>query len=356
MIDGRNDLRGRGRGIVRVALGALVVAGLAVTPSRAHAQASADAEQLFRDAKAQMKAGKIAEACAAFEASEKAEHNLATVLSLGDCREKNQQYASAWALFLQADSQTRSDASKGSMNLVAKKRAAALEPRLSYLTINVPDESRVEGLVVLRDDVPVDPGAWNRAIPVDGGEHLISGRAPGHEEWSTKIKVGAESDKQAVEVPKFKELPKLVNPPPDDHGGGGAVEEPSPFTPRRKIALGILAGGVAAAGVGIGFGISARGLRSDALATCPPNSCNQQNAVDANALNNTARKRSVVANVGLGVAGAAVIASAVLWYLSPPESPDAPADANSPSTPTSTSLQIVPVIGETNGLVLMRNF
>src|SRR5262245_22167350 len=113
-------------------------------------QASLEAEQLFRDGKALMKAGEPTEACAAFEASEKIEHNIATVLSLADCREKNQQYASAWALFLQAESQTRTDPSKAAPNSTAKARAEALEPRLSYLTINVSDESRVTDLKLIR--------------------------------------------------------------------------------------------------------------------------------------------------------------------------------------------------------------
>src|ERR1041384_5892582 len=118
-----------------------------------------------------MKEGKHAEACAAFEGSERAEHNVATVLSLADCREKNKQYASAWALFLQADSQTRSDPSKAVLNTTAKNRARALESKLSYLTINVPDESRIPELVVSRDGAPVDPAEWNRSIPADGRPH-----------------------------------------------------------------------------------------------------------------------------------------------------------------------------------------
>ncbi len=303
---------------------ALSAIALAAIAPRVHAQASPEAEQLFREGKQAMKDGKIAEACAAFEASEKAENNVATVLSLADCREKNKQYASAWALFLQADSQTRSDASKSAMNAVAKKRATALEPRLSYLTINVPDESRIEGLIVTRDDEVVDPGAYNRSIPVDGGEHVIAGKAPGHEPWSTKVTVGAENDKKAVEVPKFKELPKLVNPPPDDHHVEQIIQqaappEPSPFTPRRKIALAVVGGGVVAAGVGIGLGIDARNLRSDALATCPPSACTPDDAASANALNDRARKRALYANVAFGASAVAVIAAGVLWWTGAPD-------------------------------------
>src|SRR5258706_2505083 len=134
----------------------LVVCAL---PAHAWGQASPQAEALFRDGKQLMKDGKIADACAAFEGSERAEHNIATVLSAADCREKNQQYASAWALFLQAESQTRSDPSKQMLNTTARTRANALEPKLSYLTIEVPD--RVPELVIGRDGNGVDAAEWN---------------------------------------------------------------------------------------------------------------------------------------------------------------------------------------------------
>jgi hypothetical protein len=242
-----------------------------LAPALAWGQASPQAETLFRDGKRLMKDGKLAEACAAFEGSERAEHNLATVMSLADCREKNGQLASAWALFLRAESMTRSDPAKQTLNTTAKTRAIALEPKLSYLTINVPDESRIADLVVTRDGASVDTAEWNRAIPVDGGEHVVAGRAPGHESWSTTVKLTATADRQAVEVPKFKELPKLAHVEPEaPKVTASAPEEPSLVTPRRKIAIAIAAGGVVAAGVGIGFGLDARSLRDEALATCPP--------------------------------------------------------------------------------------
>jgi hypothetical protein len=290
-----------------------------LAPTLAWGQASPQAETLFRDGKRLMKEGKLAEACAAFEGSERAEHNLATVMSLADCREKNGQLASAWALFLRAESMTRSDPAKQTLNTTAKTRAIALEPKLSYLTINVPDESRIAELVVTRDGAVVDTAEWNRAIPVDGGEHVIAGRAPGHEPWSTTVHMTAATDRQAVEVPKFKELPKLAHVEPPEPKPASRPDEPSQVTPRRKIAIAIAAGGVVAAGIGIGFGLDARSLRDEALATCPASACTALGAAAAAHENDRARTRALVANVGFGVAGGAVVAGAVLWFLSPPE-------------------------------------
>jgi hypothetical protein len=319
------------------------------TPIAAWGQASPQAEALFRDGKRLMKTGQLAEACAAFEGSERAEHNVATVLSLADCREKNHQYASAWALFLQADSQTRSDPSRAVMNTTAKNRARALESKLSYLTINVPDESRISELVVTRDGAPVDPAEWNRSIPADGGSHVVAGKAPGHESWSTTVTLRPEADKQSVEVPKFKALPEIVNKPAHDApagAGGVTVEkrlpEPSPFTMKREIGLGVAAGGVVALGIGVGLGLSANSLHSEALSTCPPSACSPKNAADAQSTNNRAVSRGHFATAAFIVAGAAVGAGAALWIIGGPESPGAVA--------------IAPQVGASSGLAVVGRF
>jgi hypothetical protein len=319
-----------------------------VLPITAWGQASPQAEALFRDGKRLMKDGKLAEACAAFEGSERADHNVATVMSLADCREKNRQYASAWALFLQADSQTRSDPTKAMLNTTAKNRARVLEPKLSYLTINVPDESRIPELVVTRDGAPVDRAEWNRSIPADGGSHVIAGKAPGHESWSTTVTLRSEGDKQAVEVPRFKALPEIVNKPAhdaalQDEDGLRSASEPSPFTLRRKIGIGVAAGGVAVGlGLGIGFGFKADSLHRDAVTTCPPAACSPEGARDAQSKNDKARSYALGANIGYGVAGAALVAGTVLWFLGRPESP--------------TEVAIAPQVGNTSGVVVMGRF
>src|SRR5882724_2573792 len=109
---------------------------LALLGSTAHAQpAGAQAETLFRQGKDLMAKGKIAEACAAFDASQKLDPTIATLLNQAACREKNNQFATAWGLFLEAERQTRSAADPKTQQLhqVAAGKAAKLEPRLSTL-------------------------------------------------------------------------------------------------------------------------------------------------------------------------------------------------------------------------------
>jgi len=84
-----------------------VLAALALS-APAHAQSSgAQAETLFRQGKDLLAKGQIAEACAAFDASQKLDPNIATLLNQAACREKNGQLATAWGLFLDAERQTR---------------------------------------------------------------------------------------------------------------------------------------------------------------------------------------------------------------------------------------------------------
>ena len=187
--------------IAALALARSVAAQPAGTPA-----AGAQAEVLFRDGKQLMKNGRYADACAAFDASEKLDPTAATVLNQADCREKNGQLATAWGLFLEAERATRGKPDESSMQMhnVAVDHAAKLEPRLSTLTIAVPDDSKVGGLEIVRGSEVVDSAEWNKTLPVDGGTYRVTARAPGNSEWSTMITIAGERDAKAIEIPRLK--------------------------------------------------------------------------------------------------------------------------------------------------------
>src|SRR5512143_948297 len=159
----------------KIAVAALCMITAARTNVRAQSS-TAQAEALFRQGKDLIARGKIAEACAAFDASQKLDPTIATLLNQAACREKNGQLATAWGLFLDAERQSRAatDDATRQLHQVATDHAAKLEPRLSTLTITVPAENRVGGLEILRNNELVDPGAWNKALPVDGGTYQIT--------------------------------------------------------------------------------------------------------------------------------------------------------------------------------------
>jgi hypothetical protein len=325
-------------------LGAMVAAvtmmGL-VASSTARAQsAAAQAEILFRQGKDQLAKGQIAEACAAFDASQKLEPTIATLLNQASCREKNGQLATAWGLFVEAARQTRTatDDAGRQMHRSASERAAKLEPRLSTLTITVLPENRIGGLEILRDNEVVDPGAWNRALPIDGGTYRITARAPGNAAWSSTVTIAAERDTKMVETPRLKaaEIGEPPPPPRPEAKPARVVRARKPVeSPRSRLVPLVLGGAtLALAGTAVGFELSSRSVYDRAKGE--PDDARQAS------LWHSANTRRYVAE-SLGVAGIGCAGVAVWWLLRGPERAPAAADP----------VTIAPVIGDGRvGLVL----
>ena len=312
-------LRARAPSIAAISAFAILL----TVSATAHAQ-NAAAESLFNDGERLMKEGKLTEACQAFEDSNRIEARAGTLINLGLCREHTNQLASAWSAFKDALTRVKDPNKKQ----LATEHANAIEPRLSYLTISVPDESRVDGLALTRNAGAVDPVLWNRAIPVDGGTYVIAGHAPGHEQWSTSVVVPNEGGKISVEVPRFKDLTKLMTPakpepqltPPvetDEPSTGGGM-----FTPKRKIALGVGGVGVAAIAVGIVFGLQARSDKNDAFELCPDPATPCADGNKASALTRDGHSKALAADAAYGVGAAALIGAGVLWFLGAPTEAD----------------------------------
>jgi hypothetical protein len=333
--------------VILLALGAL-----------ARAQ-TAEAEALFREGKRLMKRGETAQACEKFAASERLEPKVGTELNLALCRERNGQLATAWVMYIKAAAAAKRAGNDGKREAEARRRAAAIEPRLVYLTISVPRANRVDGLVIRRNTTELDPALWDQKVPVDPDEYTISGEAPGHEPWSTTVVITAKNKK--VEVPALEKSAKQVaahgeqpqpagtaaegdvrhatsgnetSQPADPpaHGNDHAARRearPSGMTGLRKasIVIGII--GVAAVGVGVGFGLHANNLEDQASAICPGTACGDAHAID---LNKTARRNALIANAGYLGGGAVAAGAVVMWLLGSPE-------------PLHESVSIVPALG-----------
>jgi hypothetical protein len=307
-------------------------------PSLALAQqAGAQAETLFRQGRDLMAAGKLPEACSAFAESEKLEPAVTTLLNLAGCREKNHQIATAWGLFLEAERQTReaTNAADRQLHDVAKKRAAALEPRTSKLEIDVPDASKVDHLEIKRGDDPVDSGAWGRALPVDGGTYTISASAQGFETWSTQITLAAEKDSKKVDVPKLVALPPqstpapIATPVPVDRGVHATVH----VAPSRTLPIAVGAGAVVLLGGALGSD-----LWGDSTYNAAKAEMTSQSRRDS--LYDSANTKRYAA-IGLGVGGVAAAGVAVWLFLRPGSHQDE---------------QAVRVVPTHNGVAVMGGF
>ncbi len=324
-------------------LAALTTTALLVLAGSALAQ-SAEAEALFREGKELLKQGQMAEACAKFDASDRIEPSVGTELNAADCHEKNGKLATAWATFLRAASNAGKAGNDKMREAEARRRASLLQPRLSYLTISVPETSRVPGLVIRRDADVVDPGLWNTGFPVDTGAYEIAGQAPGHEAWSTKVTIAGEGEKKSVEVPRFKAIEALMTqenqragtPPagvtePRDE----AYASPGMLTPMRKAAIGVAAVGVVGLGGSLFFGLKANDLQSQAEDRCPhAPACSDSEAIQ---LNDDAKQAALLSNIMIGVGAVAVGSAVALWFLGAPDDSAGSGD---------DQMAIVPVVGK----------
>jgi hypothetical protein len=295
-------------------LGLLPFALASFSPVLAHAQGDAAsralAVQLFDEAEALLAQQQFAQACPKYAESYRLDPQLGVLIYLAECYEKNGQLASAWGSFREAEeiARKRSDARGAHAN----ERASALEPRLSYLVIQVPEGARVVGLEVLRDGAVLAPVLWGSRAAIDAGTHRVEARARGHEPWRAEVVVSKEGGSAAIEVPRLVPSPAASAP-----GQGTTAEQAAPAakgTPQRIAAIAVGGLGLVAVGVGGFFGLSAQSSYSDSEELCNEGGfCTPQGTE----LRESASSKALVATIATGVGAAALVTAGVLWFTAP---------------------------------------
>jgi len=290
-------------------------------PSRALAAGDdvATAQVLFDDARKLIAQHQYADACPKLAESQRLAPAIGTEFNLADCWEHQGKLASAWAAFLDVVDQThkRGEAQRES---VARARAAAIQPKLGRLTIQVPTSAPDEQ--VLRDGEAVRPQVWGVAVPVDAGDHRIEAQAPGRGGWSGTVHT---SDGQSATI-TVPDLPIAPSPPPEPAPAAppaatsSAAPAPGPvtMTTDHTASLLVLGTSVVFAGVGV-LGILEHDSNANAYnadKSCPgidapvrPAHCND--------LVSAADSWKTVAIVGFVGSGVALAAGVTLWILAP---------------------------------------
>lgn len=286
--------------------------------SEAMAQSTADkaaAETLFQEARELMAARKFADACRKLEASYKLDPAVGTALNLGDCFEQDRRTASAWGAFREAEDLARrtGDAAR---EAEAKRRSSALESKLVRLRIDVPRQSRVQGLVVRRDGTVVDPAMFASEVPVDPGRHVVEATAPGRKRWHLEVGVSEGGESGEVIVPVLR---PVVEDSPLDLPPAAAPATPAPVQQnglgaQRWVALGTGAIGLVGFGTATFFWMKSRSTWSDAVDRCPAFRCPNPDDVS---LESKARDQAGIATVTALAGLGAVTAGMVLWVTAP---------------------------------------
>jgi serine/threonine-protein kinase len=369
-------MRRGSRGRRQIAAGCITAAALAAGDAGAQsAQDAAAAEVLFEQAKSLMRERKYAEACAKLSESNRLDAGIGTMLWLADCYEKNGQSASAWAEFVEAADaagKRHDDRQK-----VARERAAALEPTLSRLTVDVPRASDLSELEVTRDGAIVGRAVWGTPVPVDPGPHALAASAPGRKAWQATVTVEPGGRSGVVTVPPLEPepvpgagaaAPPVATPPPDRSPTGAradAIERRSPAAapsqppgvsePPRT--LGLVAAGIGVVGIAVGsvLGIDAKLHLDDSNAD---GHCDRDNHCDpvGTAERHQALDAATASTIAFAAGGVLVAAGLGLYFTSP-RSGSAPATRKRGAAGTWFGLELAPVLGvHERGLALHARF
>ena len=184
---------------VRSAQALVAIATFSLCP-RAWAGDEVLAEALFREGKALMHSGDLERACPKLAESHRQDPATGTLLALALCQEQAGKFASAWGNYLAVVARARQDG-QTEREQAARERAAALEVRLSRLTVHVERSLRkLKGLAIYRDGELLPEAAWGSPIPLDPGPHVLTAEAEGKKTWKIVFTLGKDRDRKTLRI------------------------------------------------------------------------------------------------------------------------------------------------------------
>ena len=318
----------------------------------------ATAEALYVAGKKLMAESNYGEACKKFEESQRLDAGVGTLMYLSDCYEKSGRTASAWATWREAAAAART-AGQADRETTARERAAALESKLSTLSIVVPNANRPQGLEIKRDGTVLSEAVWSIVSPIDPGIHVVEATAPGKKPWRAEVNVRKHGAKASVTIPMLEDAAAgaPVAAPP-------GARQPAPTTPPASSAAqpaasdtgiapppssaqktwGFVIGGLGLAGIGAGtfFALNTQQQLDDRKKVCPSEqNCTQDEIDDNDRLTKDAKNNAMAANIGFIGGGAAVLGGIILIATAPKAKPR-PAAAG--------DIRVAPMVGSNRGV------
>jgi hypothetical protein len=299
----------------------------------AHAQSDAEvakAKDLFDEGRKLAAESNYDAACAKFEASLATVNGAGTRFNLADCEEHRRHYLRAQTLFLEVAEGAR-QASQPEREQVARDRAAALESKLSRLTM----ELQTPAVELELDGRPVNNEALVAPVAVEPGKHRVSAKRPGKEPWSSEVNVPRSGLLVVVQVPRLEDVGASSGPAPATGLQGNAIEpatrprlapapsseQPTPSA-RARTARNARTAALVLGGVGVGvlltgatFGLQYLSSNRDAKGVCPGGTdCTADEVAAHQTFLEDTRTKRTWAYVGIGVGTAALAGAAALYF------------------------------------------
>jgi len=320
-------------------IAALAVLAALAGPSPALADRKHDADALFKKGKRLQADQKYAQACVAFEESDKLDPAIGTKLNAAKCYEEWGRLARAHRWYTAAEQMAAS--SEDDRLPKIRELIETLDPDVPRLTVNVPagmDPADVEAAAIMLDGKPVPATDLGVAVRLDPGPHELVYLVDGAKKSKlVPLERGGERE-LLLDIPKGAAQRRAI--------AEGKADPPRPGRTRRIIGISMGAAGLAGIGVASYLTLDARSSYNDALdAHCAgmANACSPEGL----AITKDARSQANLATV-ITLASVAVIGGGVFLYLTAPDG-DAPAERR--------AVYVTPVVsGDGGGLVVGGGF
>ena len=279
-----------------------LVSAVCVLGGTAHADR---ADQLFKKGKKLLAEKKYAEACLAFEESDRLDPGIGAKLNVAKCYQEWGKLATAWRWFSEAEQMAKDtkDDRAGKIHALAEE----LDPSIPRLTVKVARDADTSGVVIKLDGAPFEISALGTERRVDPGPHQVDYTVGG----ATRNKVvpieRGGSSEITLDLPKKSRVPAKSDVEPPVAADNEAVRK------RRLIGLGISGGGGLAMGIAGIVTLRARGDYQHAISAHCRGATDMCDAVGL-AATHSARRRANIAT-GITIGGLAAVGGGLYLYF-----------------------------------------
>jgi serine/threonine-protein kinase len=303
-------------------LSLVLVAGVASANNKDKADA------LFKQGKKLMHEKRYADACEAFEKSNKLDPGIGTQLNIAKCYEEWGKIGQAFLAYQKAEAMAK--AAKDDREPKIHELVEGLDSQAPRLTIKLPKGTSTDGLTVTLDGDKVT--SFGEPLVIDPGPHTIAYTLASGAKKDKVIAIDRGGDSEVtLDIPKGGASDATAEAKPDTRPDTKPAVKPDvqPPPPGRNMRLGgiVLGGaGVIAIGVSSIMTLSARGKYNDALdAHCGgmKTTCDDEGLTLTHDARSTANTATVVF-----IAGTAAVAGGVVLYLLAPKAAAAESEDN----------------------------
>jgi hypothetical protein len=340
----------------------LVIASLLISSiigslaAAAHADpAAAQADQLFKKGKRLLAQKKYADACAAFEQSDRLDTGIGAKLNVAKCYQEWGKVATAWRWYV--DAETMATHAHDPRAKKIQELVEAVEPSVPRLTVKAPRGVDLAGVLLTLDNATLEPSALGVEQRVDPGPHEVANTVAGVRHVQVIPVERGNTAELVLELPSAGRK----------RDAGGASRRPEPArsssastgtatvtgtaemdaTPRgsgrarRFIGLGVAGAGVVAMGIAGLVTLGARGDYRDAIEAHCQGATDMCDDEGLTITHDASHRANIATVVTLG--GLAAVATGLIVYFTAPTTPRASEHA----------LYLAPSVGADGGALVI---